>query len=178
VSGRILIRAAFATAVASIVVLVVLPLLLGVDAVSPEGAASLAAVLIALDALAFAPRLLPVSIALFAAGFVFAIHRGELAEWSIAPLAAALLLLVESAELRHRLPTDCVVERNAVNAHVRQLALVAGAGLAASAVALAAAGLSSRGGAAAGIVGAAAIVAMLLLIRGLARGGTGRAAVP
>ena len=174
-SSRTVIRTALATALASIVVLTGAPLLLGLQAVSPESALVLAATLIALEALAFAPRLLPASLALYAAGMVLAVHRGDLAEWSVAPLAAALLLLVESAELRHRLPDDCVVERDALHAQVRQLVLVAGTGLVASAVALAAAGLSSRGGTGAGIVGAAAIVATLLLIRGLARSSTSSA---
>ena len=177
-SGRTVIRAALATALASVVVLVALPPLLGVGVASPESAVALAATLVALEALAFAPRLLPVSVALYAAGSLLAVHRGDLAGWSVAPLAAALLLLVESTELRHRLPNDCLVERNAVDAHVRQLMLVVGAGLVGSAVALAAAGLSSRGGAGAGVVGAAAIAAMLLLIRGLARSGTSSADAP
>ena len=174
-SGRTVIRAALAIALASIGVLVALPLLLGVDAVSPESAVALAATLIALEALAFGPRLLPVPVALYTVGFVLAVHRGELAEWCVAPLAAALLLLVESTELRHRLPDDCVVGRNAVHAHVRQLLLVAGAALVASAVALAAAALSSHGGVGPGVVGAAAIVATLLMILGLARSGTSNA---
>lgn len=171
-SGRTVTRAALATALVSIAVLDVVPLVLGARLVSFESAAALAATLIALEALAVAPRLLPVSVALYASGLVVAVHQGDLADWSVAPLGVALLLLVESAELRHRLPHDCVVERSALHAHLRQLGLVAGTGLVASAVALGAAGLSSRGGAGAGIVGAAAIAATLLLIGRLARSGT------
>ena len=177
-SGRTVIRAALATALASIVVVVALPLLLGVEAGSPGSAVALAATLVALEALAFAPRLLPVAVALYAAAVVLAVHRGDLAEWSVAPLAAALLLLVESAELRRRLPDDCVVERDALRAHVRRLVLVGGTGLVAAAVALAAGGLSGRGGAGAGIVGAAAIGATLLLVRGVARSSTSSSDAP
>jgi hypothetical protein len=176
-SGRSVTRAALATALASVAVLHAVPLLLGVRLVSFESAAALAATVIALEALAVAPRVLPASVALYATGIVTAVHRGDAADWSVAPLAVALLVLVESAELRHRLPPECVVERSAVHAQLRQLLLVAGAGLAASAVALAAAGLSSRGGAGAGIVGGAAIVATLLLIRRLA-GASGGSASP
>jgi len=153
----------------------VLPLLLGLGVGTLESTVALAATPIALAALAFAPRLLPVSAALFAAGIVLPVYQGDLDEWSVPPLAAALLLLVESAELRHRLPRNCTIERNAFRAQVRQLASVVAAGIFASAVAVASASLSSRGGAGAGLVGAAAIVATLALVRSLARSGTSTA---
>ena len=154
--------------------LAALPLVLGLGVASPWGGLTLAAAAIACGALTISSRLLAPAVALFATGIVLAVHRGELGHWSVPPLAAALLLLAESAELRHRLPRDAVIERQAAYGVVRQVVLVVAAAFTASLVALAAAGATSRGGAAAGVIGAAAILAMLLLIRFFARSATSR----
>jgi hypothetical protein len=120
-----------------------------------EGGLALAASVAALEALLFAPLLLPPAVALYAAELVVSVHRGE-------------LLVYEAGELRHRLPPGSFVEAGALRALARRLALTAALGLLGSAGVVAAAALSSRGGAAAAVVGGLAVVAVLLLVRMLA----------
>jgi hypothetical protein len=132
-----------------------------------EGVLALAASVAVLEAVIFAPLLLPPAVGLLAAELVVSIHRGELALWSVPLLAVGLLLVYETGELRHRLPADAVVEPAALRALAGRLAWTAGIGLLASATVLAAASLPSRGGAAAAIVGGVAVAAAIILVRQL-----------
>jgi hypothetical protein len=132
---------------------------------------ALAASVVALEALIFAP-LLPLAVALLATELVVAVHRGELALWSVPLLAVGLLLVYEAGELRHRLPPDSVIESGPLRALAGRLALTAALGLLASVTVLAAASLSSRGGAAAAVIGGLALAATVLLVRMLAANGS------
>jgi hypothetical protein len=133
-----------------------------------EGPLALAAIVAALEALIFAPLLLPLAAALLATELVVSVHRGELALWSVPLLAVGLLLFYEAGELRHRLPPDAVIESRPLRALASRLALTAALGLLASVTVLAAASLSSRGGAAAAVIGGLALAAAVLLVRMLA----------
>lgn len=132
----------------------------------------LAASVIALEALIFAPLLLPPAVALYAAALVVSVHHGELALWTVPLLAVGLLLLYEAGELRHQLPPGSVIEAGPLRALARRVVLTAALGLLGSASVVAAASLSSRGGAAAAIVGGLAVAAALLLVRILAPTGS------
>ena len=145
-----------------------LPLLISRGLPPLEGALALAASVTAVAALILATSLLPAAIALYAAELVVSVHRGGLAVWSIPLLAAGLLLVYEAGELRHRLPSGAVIEPGAVRALTRRIGLTAALGLAGSAAAVAAAGLSSRGGPAAAVVGGLAVTVAVLLVRILA----------
>ena len=133
---------------------------------------ALAAIVAALEALIFAPLLLPLAAALLATELVVSVHRGELALWSVPLLAVGLLLFYEAGDLRHRLPPDGVVESGPLRALAARLALTAAIGLLAAATVLAAASLSSRGGAAAAVIGGFALAAAVLLVRMLAANGS------
>jgi hypothetical protein len=137
-----------------------------------ESVLALAAGVAALEALIFAPLLLPLAVALLATEFVVSVHRGELALWNVPLLAVGLLLVYEAGELRHRLPPDSVIESGPLRALAGRLALTAAIGLLASVTVLAAASLSSRGGAAAAVVGGLALAAAVLLVRMLAANGS------
>jgi hypothetical protein len=130
-----------------------------------EGALALAASVVTLEALIFAPLLLPLAVALLATELVVSVHRGELALWTVPLLAVGLLLFYETGELRHRLPPDSVIESGPLRALAGRLALTAAIGLLASVTVLAAASLSSRGGAAAAVIGGLALAAAVLLVR-------------
>jgi hypothetical protein len=133
-----------------------------------ETGLALAAGVVALEALAFAPLLLPAAVALFGAGLVVSMDRGVLPRWSVPLFAVGLLLLHEAGELRYRVPAGSVVEAAPLRALARRIALTAALGLVASAAVVAASSLPSRGGAAAAIVGSLAVAAVLLLVRRLA----------
>lgn len=133
-----------------------------------ETGLALAAGVVALEALIFAPLLLPVAVALFGAGLVVWVHRGVLPLWSVPLFAVGLLLLHEAGELRHRVPAGSVVEAAPLRALARRAALTGVLGLVASVGVVAASSLPSRGGAAAAIVGGLAAATVFLLIRGLA----------
>lgn len=137
-----------------------------------ESALGLAACVAMLEALIFAPLLLPLAVALLATELVVSAHRGELALWAVPLLAVGLLLVYEAGELRHRLPPDSVIEPGPLRALAGRLALTAALGLLASVTVLAAAGLASRGGAAAGVIGGLALAAAVLLVRMLSFGAT------
>ena len=126
---------------------------------------ALAASIAALEALIFAALLLPLAVALLATELVVSMHRGALALWTVPLLAVGLLLVYEAGELRHRLPGDSVIESGPLRALAGRLALTAAIGLLASVTVLAAAGLSSRGGAAAAVIGSLALAAAVLLVR-------------
>ena len=126
---------------------------------------ALAAILATLEALIFAPLLLPLAVALLATELVVSVHRGGLALWTVPLLAVGLLLFYEAGELRHRLPRDSVIESGPLRALAGRLALTAALGLLASVTVLAAASLSSRGGAAAAVIGGLALAAVFLLVR-------------
>jgi len=132
---------------------------------------ALAASVAALEALIFAPLLLPLAVALLATELVVVVHRGELALWTVPLLAVGLLLFYEAGELRHRLPPDSVIESRPLRALAGRLALTAAMGLLASVTVLAAAGLTSRGGAAAAVIGGLSLAAAVLLVRMLAANG-------
>ena len=142
-----------------------------------EGGLALAASVAALEALIFAPLLLPLAVALLATELVVSVHRGELALWSVPLLAVGLLLVYEAGELRHRLPPDSVIESGPLRALAGRLALTAALGLLASVTVLAAASLSSRGGAAAAVIGGLAVAAAVLLVRMLAANGASSGAL-
>ena len=125
-----------------------------------------------LEALTFAPRLLPPAVALYAAELVFSVHRRELALWTVPLLAFGLLLVYEAGELRYRLPPGSVIEARPLRALTRRVALTAALGLLASVSVVAAASLSSRGGAAAAVIGGLAVAAVILLVRILAATGS------
>ena len=95
------------------------------------------------------------------------VHRGELALWNI-PLLAVGLLLVYEAELRHRLPSGSLIEAAPLRVLTRRITVTAALGLLGSVAVVAAAGLSSRGGAAAAVVGGLAVAVAVLLVRMLA----------
>ena len=133
---------------------------------------ALAASVAALEALIFAPLLLPLAVALLATELVVAVHRGELALWTVPLLAVGLLLVYEAGELRHRLPPDSVIEPGPLRALAGRLALTAAIGLLASVTVLAAASLLSRGGAAAAVIGGLALAAAVLLVRMLDANGS------
>jgi hypothetical protein len=133
---------------------------------------ALAASVTGLEALIFAPLLLPPAVALLAAELVVSVHRGELALWNVPLLAVGLLLVYEAGELRHRLPPGFVIEPGPLRALARRLALTAAIGLVASVTVLAAAGISSRGGTAAAVVGGLAVAAAVLLVRMLDANGS------
>ena len=126
---------------------------------------ALAASVTALAAVIFAPLLLPPAVALLAAELVVSVHRGVLALWSVPLLAVGLLLVYEAGDLRHRLPPDSVIEPGPLRALAGRLALTTAIGLLASVTVLAAAGISSRGGAAGAVVGGLAVAAAVLLVR-------------
>jgi hypothetical protein len=167
-AGTTLRRAAGAFAAASAALLAGLPIV--VEGAFPplEGVLALAASVAALEALLFAPLLLPAAVALLATELVVSVHRGGLALWTVPLLAIGLLLVYEAGELRHRLPPDSVVERGPLRALASRLALTAALGLLASGAVLAAGSLSSRGGAAAAVVGGLAATAAVLLVKMLA----------
>jgi hypothetical protein len=142
-----------------------LPLLVEGGPPALEGGLALAASVIALEALIFAPSVLPVAVALYAAGLVVSVHRGGLPLWIVPVLSVGLLLLYETGELRHRLPPGSVVEAGPLRALGRRLGLTAALGVLASATVVAASSVPSRGGAAAAIVGGLAVAAALLLVR-------------
>ena len=171
-AGTNLRRAAGAFAAASAVLLAGLPMLAERGFPPLEGGLALAASVAALMALIFAPLLLPPAVALLATELVVAVHRGVLALWNVPLLAVALLLVYEAGELRHRLPPDSVIERGPLRALAGRLALTAAIGLLASVTVLAAAGLSSRGGAVAAVVGGLAVAAAVLLVRMLGANGS------
>ena len=129
---------------------------------------ALGATVAALEALIFAPLLLPLAAALLATELVVSVHRGELALWTVPLLAVGLLLFYEAGELRHRLPPEAVIESGPLRALAGRLVLTAALGLLASVTVLAAASLSSRGGAAAAVIGGLALAAAVLLVRMLA----------
>jgi hypothetical protein len=133
-----------------------------------ETGLALAAGVVALEAIIFAPLLLPAAVALFGAALVVWVHRGVLPLWSVPLFAVGLLLLHEAGELRHRLPAGSVVEAAPLRALARRLGLTAALGLVACSGVVAASSLPSRGGAAAAIVGGLAVAAALLLVRALA----------
>jgi hypothetical protein len=137
-----------------------------------ESTLALAASVTALEALIFAPLLLPPAVALLAAELVVSVHRGEIALWSVPPLAVGLLLVYEAGELRHRLLPDSVIEPVPLRALAGRLALTAAIGLLASVTVLAAGSLSSRGGATAAVVGGVAVAAAVLLVRMLDANGS------
>jgi hypothetical protein len=143
-----------------------------------EGGLAFAASLIALEALTFAPLLLPLAVALYATELVVSVHRGELALWTVPLLAVGLLLLYETGEMRYRLPAGSLIEAGPLRALTRRLALTAALGLLASATVVAAASLSSRGGPAAAVVGGLAVAAALLLVRILTATGSSAATDP
>ena len=144
---------------------------------SLEGGLALAAGVAMLEALIFAPLLLPLAVALLATELVVSVHRGELALWAVPLLAVGLLLVYEAAELRHRLPPGSVVESGPLRALAGRLALTAALGLLASVTVLAAASLSSRGGAASAVIGGLALAAAVLLVRMLAANGASSGAL-
>jgi hypothetical protein len=119
-------------------------------------------------ALVLSPSLLPLAVALYGAALVLAVHRGELALWSIPLFAAGLLVVYEAGELRHRLPSGSVVEPGAMHALARRIGLTAALGLLGAAVVVAAASPSVRGGPAAAVVGGLAVAAAVFLVRVLA----------
>lgn len=121
-----------------------------------------------LEALLFAPLLLPLAVGLLGANLVVWVHRDVLPLWSVPPLAVGLVLLHEAGDLRYRLPSGAVVEGAPLRALAGRVALTVALGLVASAGAVAASGLPSRGGAAAAIVGGLAVAAAFLLVGGLA----------
>ncbi len=133
-----------------------------------ETGLALAAGVVALEALLFAPPMLPAAVALLGAGLVVWVHRGVLPLWSVPILAAGLLVLYEAGELRYRVPAGSVVEAAPLRALARRVVLTAALGLVASAGVVAASSLPSRGGAAAAIVWGLSAAAVLLLVRGLA----------
>jgi hypothetical protein len=137
-----------------------------------EGGLALAAILATIEALTFAPLLLPLAVGLLATELVVSVHRGALALWTVPLLAVGLLLVYEAGDLRHRLPPDSVVESAPLRALAGRLALTAALGLLASVTVLATAGLSSRGGAAAAVIGGLALAAAVLLVRMLAANGS------
>jgi hypothetical protein len=171
-------RAAGAFAAANAALLASLPILVERAFPPLEGGLALAASLAALEAVIFAPLLLPPAVALLATELVVSVHRGALAIWSVPLLAVGLLLVYEAGELRHRLPLDSVIERGPLKALAGRLALTAAIGLLASVTVLAAASLSSRGGAAAAVVGGVAAAAAVLLVRMLDANGPIRATDP
>ncbi len=135
---------------------------------------ALAASVAALEALIFAPLLLPLAVGLLATELVVSVHRSVLGLWSVPLLAVGLLLFYEAGELRHRLPPDSVIESGPLRALAGRLALTAALGLLASVTVLAAASISSRGGAAAAVIGGLALATAFLLVRVLvANGATG-----
>jgi hypothetical protein len=137
-----------------------------------EGVLALAASVAALEALTFAPLLLPLAVALLATELVVSVHRGGLPLWTVPLLAVGLLLVYEAGELRHRLPPDSVIEPGPLRALAGRLALTAALGLLASVAVLAAASLTSRGGAAAAVIGGLAVAAAVLLVRMLGANGS------
>jgi hypothetical protein len=137
-----------------------------------EGGLALAASVIALEALLFAPLLLPLAVALYATELVVSVHRGVLPIWTVPLLAVGLLFLYETAELRYRLPASSVIEAAPLRALTRRVALTMALALLASASVVAAASVSSRGGPAAAVVGGLAVAAALLLVRTLAAKGS------
>jgi hypothetical protein len=164
-AGTNLRRAAGTFAAASAALLASLPMLVE-RAIPPlEGGLALAASVVALEAVTFAPLLLPPAVALLATELVVSVHRGELATWNVPLLAVGLLLVYEAGELRHRLPPESVIERGPLKVLAGRLLLTAAIGLLASVTVLAAASLSSRGGAAAAVVGGLAAAAGVLLVR-------------
>jgi hypothetical protein len=160
-------------AAASAALLASLPILVERGFPPLESGLALAASVAGLEALIFAPLLLPPAVALLATELVVSVHRGELALWNVPLLAVGLLLVYEAGELRHRLPPDSVIEPGPLGALARRLALTAAIGLLASVTVLAAAGLSSRGGAAAAILGGLAAAAAVLLVSMLGADGSG-----
>ena len=137
-----------------------------------EGVLALAASVAVVEALIFAPLLVPLAVALLAAELVVSVHRGALALWNVPLLAVGLLLVYEAGELRHRLPPDSVIEPGPLRTLAGRLALTAAIGMLASVTVLAAASLSSRGGPAAAVVGGLAVAAAVLLVRMLDANGS------
>jgi hypothetical protein len=133
-----------------------------------ETGLALAAGIVALEALLFAPLLLPLAVGLVGAVLVVWVHRDVLPLWSVPLLAVGLVLLHEAGDLRYRLPAGSVVESAPLRALARRVVLTAALGLIASAEVVAASSLPSRGGAAAAIVGGLAVAAAFLLVMGLA----------
>jgi hypothetical protein len=119
-------------------------------------------------ALILVPSLLPPAIALYGAELVVSVHRGVLTVWSVPLLAGGLLVVYEAGELRHRLPSDSVVEAGAVRALTRRVGLTAALGLIGSAAVIGAASLSHPEGPAAAVVGGIAVAVAVLLVRILA----------
>lgn len=135
---------------------------------SPEGLLALAASATALMALTFVSVLLPAAIALYAAELVVAVHRDALALWSIPLFTVVLIFVYEAGEVRHRLPPGMVVEPAPLRALARRIAQSAGLAALGAVTVLAAAGLSSRGGPAAAVVGGVSAAGAVLLVRMLA----------
>jgi hypothetical protein len=133
-----------------------------------ETGLTLAAGIVALEALLFAPLLLPLAVGLVGAVLVVWVHRDVLPLWSVPLLAIGLVLLHEAGDLRYRLPAGSVVESAPLRALARRVVLTAALGLIASAGVVAASSLPSRGGAAAAIVGGLAVAAAFLLVMGVA----------
>jgi len=103
-------------------------------------------------------------------GELGALHaQARISSWSVAPLAAILLLACEVAASRERVPRSGLIERRAVLALVRELLTAGAVAAAAASIALAAAALPGRGGVASGAVGAAAAAFLLLTISRAAR---------
>jgi hypothetical protein len=145
-----------------------LPVALEPELSSPEAVLALAASVTALIGLTVASVLLPPAIALYAAGLVLSVHRGELPVWSIPLATVGLILVYEAGELRHRLPPGAVMEPGPLRDLALRLALTAALGVLAAVTVLAAAGLSGRGGASAAIIGGLAAAVLVLLVRMLA----------
>ena len=135
---------------------------------SLEAMLAVVASITALVGLNFASVMLPPAIALYAAGLVVSVHRDELAAWSIPLATVGLILVYEAGELRHRLPPGAVIEPGPLRALAVRIALTAALGALAAVTVLAAAGLSSRGGASAAIIGGLAVAVSVFLVRMLA----------
>lgn len=161
--------AALALVLACATLAAVLPLAVAGSGRSFAGALALAGSVVIVQALTFAPVLLPGALVLYAGELVIAAHEREIPLWSVAPLAAVLLLLYETADLRERLPNAAHVERRALRSLMRQMTATVALGLSGAAVTLAAATLPSEGGVTAGIAGGTAVAAAALLTGRLGR---------
>jgi hypothetical protein len=103
-------------------------------------------------------------------GELAALHaRSRISSWSVAPLAALLLLACEVAASRERVPRRGLVEVRAGLALARELLTACAVAAVAASVAVAAAELPGRGGAASGVVGAGAAAFLLFTISRTAR---------
>jgi hypothetical protein len=169
VSGRTARLGAGAVAAAAAGAAAALPVLTAGDARSVPSALALAGSVVVVQALVFAPALLPAGLALYGAECVVAVEAAGRSRWVVPAVGAALVLLSEAVALRARIFPESIVERAALRRAVRRIGTATMLAFAGATAVTGGTELPARGGAGAGLIGGAAAAAALLLVARLGR---------